>query len=391
MAKKIMQDIVKTAAKRVKEIKREFKEIKEPQEKPAKMGKGLKKLFWFCVIIAVIILMGVILVNFSSATIKITPHQEFADIDRRFTLNFQTSQLEKEDIITSSATGVAVGGQKASGQIVIYNTYSSKSQKLLIDTRLSTKDGKIYKTSKAVVVPGNGSIEVAVYADKTGPEYNIGLSDFTIVGFKGTAKYAKIYGRSKTEIKGGTKENAVIISEKDIASAKNNLKQKIETYLRDYLNQQKPADYILYKNAVNIEWSDDPANPKAGDITNSFNLREKGKATGYLLKKDDLSKALTPDKNNVSVINLDELNFNLLSQNAGASQITFSIKGKARLVSNIDMDSLTASLLDIKDKNYKAVFEKYPEIERVEIIFSPSWWPWLPSSKSRIHFEMVLQ
>ena len=109
------------------------------------------------------------------------------------------------------------------------------------------------------------------------------------------------------------------------------------------------------------------------------------------MKKDDLSKALAGDKGNVSVANLDKLGFNLVSVNATSSRITFNIKGKTSVVWNVDTESLMGSLLDIKDKNYKAVFEKYPEIERVEIIFSPSWWNWLPSSKSRIHFETVVQ
>jgi len=384
MAKKIMQDIVKSEPKRKVEVQ---KEVAAPKTKKRNTSK---KIFWFLLAIVILVLAGAILVNFSSATIKITPHQENVDIDKQLNLNFKTIQLENEQIQTSQATGVAVGGQKARGQVVIYNTYSSKAQKLLIDTRLATKDGKIYKTEKAVSVPGNGSVEVAVYADKPGPEYNIGLSDFSIVGFKGTAKYTKIYGRSKTEIKGGTNENALIVSEKDINDAKNNLKQKIENYLRQTMNQQMPADYILYKNAVNIVWTDDPANPRAGDILKSFNFKEKGVATGYLLKKNDLSKILTADKENTTIANLEELNFNLLSASATTSAMTFALKGKAHFVWDVNTDSLTSSLLDIKDKNYKAVFEKYPEIERVEIVFSPSWWPWLPSSKSRIHFETVL-
>jgi len=392
MAKKIIQDIL--IKQKIRPKKEKPEPVPEIKVKKIKKHGFFKKLFWFFVVIVVIFLGGVILVNFSSAIVKITPHQEFTDIDKQLSLNFETTQLEREESQTGQATGVAVGGQKARGQIVVYNTYSSNPQKLISQTRFETPEGKIYKIQEPVVVPGNGSLEITVYADKIGPEYNIGLSDFTLPGFKGTPRYTKIYGRSKTEISGGTNQNALIVSENDIANAKNNLKQKIENYLKEKITQQKPAEYLLYKNALEIDFSDDSSNPKVGDIANSpageFVFKEKGKATGFLLKKSDLSKALTENKENVSVVNLEELNFNFLSENATATEITFTLKGKAHLVWNIDTDSMTNSLLDIKDKNYKAVFEKYPEIERAEIIFKPVWWNWMPHDKSRLHFEIVL-
>jgi len=384
MAKKIIQDVVIKRKEIKKEVKKELKEV------TVKKRGFFKKFFWFWVIVVVIFSGRVILVNFSSAIIKITPRQEFTSIDKQLSLNFETIQLEKEESQTGSATEMARGGQKARGQIIIYNTYSSKSQRLNDQTRFETPDGKIYKTQKAVVVPGNGSLEVTVYADKTGPEYNIGLKDFTIPGFKGTPKYTKIYGRSKTEMSGGTNQDVLVVSEKDIDNAKNALKQKIENYLREKIIQQKPAEYLLYKNALIIDFSDDSSNPKVGDIADKFIFKEKGRATGFLLKKSDLSKALTENKENVSVINLEELNFNFLSENAAAAEITFNLKGKAHLVWNVDTDSMAGSLMDIKDKNYKAIFEKYPEIERVEIIFKPAWWNWMPRDKSRLHFEIIL-
>jgi len=378
MAKKIIQDVVI----KQKEIKKEVKEVKEVKREFGGKKRGFfKKFLWFCVVIVIIVLGGMVLIKFSSATVKVTPHQEFIDVDKELNLNFEIIQLEREESQSVTATEVVADGQKAKGQVVIYNTYSSNPQRLLIETRLETPDGKIYKTEKALVVPGNGSVELTVYADKPGPEYNIGLTDFNIVGFKGTSRYEKIYGRSKTEMTGGAKENSLVVSEKDIANAKNNLKQKIENYLKEKITQQKPAEYLLYENALKIDFTDSFSDPI---------FKEKGKATGFLLKKDDLTKILTENKEEISIVNLEKLDFNLISANATTSKITFSLKGKVHLVWDIDTDSLADSLIETKDKNYQYVFKKYPGIDRAEIIFKPVWWNWMPSDKSRIHFEMVL-
>ena len=105
---------------------------------------------------------------------------------------------------------------------MIYNKYSAEAQIFVKDTRFETPEGKIYRIDRAVTVPGMknsggqtvaGSVEATVYADKSGSEYNIGFSDFTIPGLKGGLKYEKFYARSKTPMTGGMKGTVPDISE----------------------------------------------------------------------------------------------------------------------------------------------------------------------------------
>ncbi len=99
--------------------------------------------------------------------------------------------------------------EKARGQIILYNKFSTSSQPLLIDTRLEGSNNKIYKTTTKVVIPGMsksglpGQVSVDIYAEEEGVAYNSAPLDFKILGFKGTNKYAKFYGRSVGEITGG--------------------------------------------------------------------------------------------------------------------------------------------------------------------------------------------
>lgn len=392
MAKKIIQDVLK----RPEERKRKEFESSEILSK-TKKGGLFKRIILFLTIMAIIFLGVVALINLSSATIKITPHQEFININEQLKSGFEIIQTEQEYSQTASSTEMSISGQKARGQIVVYNTYSS-SQKLITQTRFETPDGKIYKIQNPIVIPANGSLEATVYAEKPGPEYNIGLIDFTVPGLKGTARYEKIYARSKTAMKGGTKENSEIISEKDITSVKNSLKEKLESYLREKIVQQKPADYLLYKNAIKIEFFDDTNNPKAGDMADKFTLKEKGITKGYLIKRSDLSKILVdkyfPDyksEKGIETVNLEDLEFNWISKNEGNTEITFNLKGNVHFAWNIDTKLLADSLMNVKNKKYKEVFKNFPEIERAEIIFRPVWWPWIPDDPFRIHFETILE
>jgi len=94
---------------------------------------------------------------------------------------------------------------KATGIITIYNTYSSSPQTLVKTTRFVSEGGKLFRTTKTIVVPGAdassgkivpGSTTVEVIASEPGNEYNIGPSTFSIPGFKGTPKYLAFYGES---------------------------------------------------------------------------------------------------------------------------------------------------------------------------------------------------
>lgn len=417
MPKRIIQDIIRkkkpVCAGRVREV------VKKEPPRPKTRKKILPKMiFWFCLIAAVIVLGKTVLSNFSSATIRITPNQEFINIDSQLkadrgtgasNLAFEIMQIEHEESQALTATGISKEGRKARGRIVLYNT-TSIAQKLVSQTRFEAPDGKIFRIQEPVNVPGNSSVEAVVYADKPGQEYNTGLVDFTIPGFKGTPKYEKIYGRSKTEMAGGATGTTLVASEDDINNARNVLKQKIENYLTENISKQIPDGYLFYHGALKIDFSDDPDNPQVGDAAASlaslrsgpagFTFKEKGKATGFLIKKDDLSKVLAANyiqgqgnNININLVNPDKLEFILLSRNADDTEITFNLKGRGHFAWNIDTDSLIKALMDVKDKNYTAVFANPPaggpNIEKAEIIFKPSWWRSLPKNQNRIHLEII--
>lgn len=70
----------------------------------------------------------------------------------------------------------------ARGTVKITNTYT-RAQPLVRTTRLLTADNKLFRIDKAVTVPAGGSVEVPVYADKSGADYALTApTKFTIPG-----------------------------------------------------------------------------------------------------------------------------------------------------------------------------------------------------------------
>ena len=394
MVKRIIQDMIikKHQALRETEIEKdEFPKI------DIKKKRDLKK--WIIVIIIFILVSFIIfkvLDNFSYAKVVVKSIEKMEDIDYKLRamddnknkdLSFETMTMEYslQKILPSTSTQYVE--KKASGRIMIYNKYDSKPLSLKEETRFETPDGKIYKTKDRVVVPGSpGYIEVAVYSDQPGEEYNIGLSDFILPGLRGTARYEKIFARSKTKMEGGYKGQINYASKEDIESAKNTLKQSIEKYLRDSISKQKPKDFLMYDSAVKIDFS-------TINHPNENEVEEKGIIIAYLFNQSSLSDYLVNKKisdkgvMDVDLINIDKLDFELISSNNAGTEIYFNIKGKGHFVWRIDKDFVINDLMNNKDQEVESVFKKYPQIEYAEVNFVPSWWRYIPKDASRIKFE----
>jgi len=96
---------------------------------------------------------------------------------------------------------------RAYGTMTIFND-TDIPQRFIRNTRFESPNGKIFRIPQSVTIPaktGNvpGSITSTVFADTTGPEYNIPPTNFTVPGFKGTDRYNLFYGRSYQPMSGG--------------------------------------------------------------------------------------------------------------------------------------------------------------------------------------------
>ena len=392
--------------------------LRDKTERPLveelEMEKTKKSRFIFKLIISflILILLGafgyVALNRVSTASINISPYKETLVIDSRLRaranttadgLPFEIAQLSAEESGLVTATGISSGGQKASGKITVYNNYGNAPQKLIANTRFQTSDGKVYRIRGAISVPGMGVLEATVYADQAGEEYNIGPADFTLPGLKGGPRFEKVFAKSKSAMSGGSSGNARVVKKEDIDSARTAVNEKLKNRLTEMFSKQKPEGYVLFANAVKIEYAENPDNPKVGDSSSrSMAFKTKGSATGYLFKKDALAKALAEDnsgdlkkapKNDpIMVENIESLDFNLISTDAKNKEITVRLKGNANFVWVVDAAKLLEEIINYKGKDYTSVFQNYPSIEKAAIVQSPKWWPRFPKDKSKIKINI---
>jgi len=361
-----------------------------------------------------------VLKNFSWVTIAVTPNQEFINLDTSLwaymdkaqgsssssenqNIYFELMEIVEDRERVAKSTGVKDLERKASGQIIIYNAYSSAPQTLVRRTRFSTPEGKIYRIDGQVIVPGAkivdgnivpSSIEATVYADEAGEEYNIGLTDFNIPGFnKSDARYEKFYARSKTDMAGGFVGGLSIISEDDIFSVKEDLKNDIKNTLIKKAESSIPNGFLYYTDLVMLDFVNDDSNPNAGDEVEEFTFKEKGILRAFLIRETDLSDALVSrhaENAPLRVSNLRELSINLTERDKNNEKIVFSVSGMGHFVWTINADNLKKDFLREGNNGLEIFLKKYP-VENIKVTHHPSWWRFAPKDDSKIEYKEILK
>ena len=324
-------------------------------------------------------------------------------------IGFQIMSLSAEDTVKLTPTGEQRVTKKASGQIAIYNAFDNQPQILIKNTRFETPDGKIYRINSQITVPGMkkvggkdvpGSIAVTVYADEAGTEYNIGLVDFTIPGFKGSPRYDKFYGRSKTPMTGGASGMVKTISDVDVQTARETLTKSLREKLLSDAKVQKPKGTVIYPEAMFFTFTDiinDSTQSTEKDVP--FTL--KGNLEAVLFNENDLSQKivktttdLSPDEK-VKIDNIESLAFMWKNPTSSVPEKTdtldFQLSGSANAVWEVDVNAFKSKLAGKDHAQYGSISVQFPGIEKTsKKEINPPWRKVFPSDPENIHVEIVI-
>lgn len=349
---------------------------------------------------------------FNGATLAYTPKSAILSFDNDIqiarksgegTLLYSILKFSKDGGREVPASGEGEIQRKASGTIIIYNT-GARKQRLRATTRFRTPDGKIYQIQDGITVPPKrtlggteepGTLEVKVYAELPGKEFNITLTDFTLPGLEGTSLFSSIYARSKTAMSGGFSGVERIVSSQD----KTRVKAELEIALRDELiseaRAQVPADFILFPSLSSVIFEE--LSQTDSGLENSVMVNIRGNLYGIIFKKSDLSNSLAFKKvklsanQSVDITTFDRLVFAF----AGvppvdlllSDEIKFSVTGEGRAVWRVDEQALKADLIGRRKKDLPSVLSNYPTIISATATIWPFWKNVFPADSVRISLK----
>jgi len=362
-----------------------------------------KRIWWLVLAVVVIAaVLGLLLSTvFAGANLQVTPRAVSVTLPSSIpaalnapvgTLSYQSISATQSATTTVPAKGTQQVQKQASGTITITNAFSSASQRLIANTRFQAPDGKIYRIHDSIVVPGisgslSGQVSVTAYADSAGPDYNrSGTTAYTIPGFKGDPRFAKITATSGP-MTGGFVGTEPSVASSDLASGQATLKQQLSTSLQVELDSNIPDGYKVITGTNAIAYSELSQTP-ASD--NSAALSQTATISVSVVRIQDVAAAVA--KQTVANYAGEPITFGdpsaldlAASSTDQKNSLQLQLGGPGDLVWVFDPNALKAALVGKQKSDFESIIKTFePAIAKAEASIRPIWTSTFPSNPDKI-------
>jgi len=338
-------------------------------------------------------------ITLSSGSV-LTAYQEAQDSELGYKVLSHT--IEATDTI--AATGKETVQQKASGRIVVYNTHSSATQRLIKNTRFEAPNGEIYRVRNSFTVPGKnddgtpGTIEVTVYADAAGEEKNISAlgTRFTIPGLKGDPRFDTFYAELKTPMIGGFVGERAIVNEDVLNAARTTLREQLRSEVSASIRAQSSDSVELFEGGIFTTFESPEVTYAEGDTAT---VREMARIYAVTFNKNDLARILAeaavanPESGLIRIDSPETLVMNIINKSgvdiANDALIQFTLEGQTTLTWEVDTEALKQDLVGKYSGALNTVMSAYPGIKSAQATIRPFWKSEFPSETGRISTEII--
>jgi len=355
-----------------------------------KSNKSSMKKIIIGLICGVIIFLG-FFISRTSAIITIQPKKVTRDVSIIIPLDTTNQLATKTQIAktlskTLPATSEQQVEKQASGRIKITNTHKAEPQELVKNTRFQTPSGLIYRIKDSIVIPGftmsgstvvPGTLEVDVYADSAGEEYNTSNVKFTIPGFSGKEQFTKITAETVGDISGGYVGVRKVVSEEAKEQAQVSLEAELKTQIEQ--NQNQSTEYILVPDISTLTYGELQDKADGDSIT----LTLSSSVDAYSFVKKDLFNFIGQN----SVVGASAADKFTLD----SSKLTFTVEENAIKVMGstpitwvTDPEQLKSDFANKKRSEIATVIDGYHSFETSDANLKPFWKTRFPSDASKI-------
>ena len=319
--------------------------------------------------------------------------------DLKFKINSQ--QIKKSVSTTFTATGSKDIGTKAGGTVTITNTFDSDSKTIPAGTVFTATSGQQFTLTAGVTVPGAsvsggniqaGSAQGQLTAADIGTDYNVPAQNYSVSGYDSLTA-------SGSAMTGGDKKTVTVVSQADVDKAKTQLAQQDANAVESQLKKQFTSGYII----INESFSSDPGTPTVSpDVDQQATQAKLMVETTYTmlgLARSDVDQLLSSALQSALDTKPDQSVFS-----NGENAIQFSNFQKfdngtysARLTTTgyigtrIDTNALAKQLEGKRFGEIQSIVNQIPNVDNVDIKFSPFWVNSAPGDPKKIDIKFTIQ
>lgn len=375
------------------------------------------RLIWGVAGVCVLAVGGLALFALRSTSVTVTPrsHTIVFDNTAQFqsypassaatgTLPYTVATFDVQDSVTVPAGGTTHAESKATGEVTVYNNYSSASVRLIKDTRFVTPDGLVFRIPAAVVVPGKsgsrpGSVIVSVIADQAGQQYNVGpTAKFVIPGLQSTPQeYAQVYGASSQSMTGGFSGDKPAIDQAEAQAAISDVRTRLEAKAHASIASLTGATSTVFDGLMRISYQD--LTPTVDADGKTAHLNEVAHVSIPVFPSDSFAEAIAhtvaadAQVGDVRIVGGKGYDASYAdassSPHLGSDSIVFILSGTAQVVWNIDSEALTKALAGRDSAAFQTIISGFPGIQEAHARIEPFWKTVFPADPGSIKVNVV--
>ncbi|MBI2633817.1 MAG: hypothetical protein HYW80_00725 [Parcubacteria group bacterium] len=351
----------------------------------------------------------------SRAEIKLKTAKEFQPVELDITLRpsptaeerlqgvLPLQKIQKTTTLKKSypATGEGEALSKAHGKILVYNEFNTEPQILVEKTRFLSPDGKLFRTTQRITVPGGklvsgklepGVVEIEVTADAAGPEYNIEPARFSIPGFQASPRYEKFYGVSKEKFVGGARGKGKIITQEDFRKAQEDTGAAAFDTLKKDLLSSLPETVRVLEQATQIKINKISSNAKPGDAAESFEISLEAGVTALIFDEAEVKEVAAqrlPRQENQELFRPElDISYEILRSDFSAGHLVLHVKGTTNIAKSLDVLALKQTLRGKDSRDVKKQILTLEGVEEAKVSFWPFWIRRIPRQLDRITVQV---
>lgn len=311
----------------------------------------------------------------------------------------QFLEVSEEGTVTTPATGTKEIGDKARGEVTIYNSSLSEGKNFPKGTVITSSNNLKFTFDDSVSLAsasGDASSitpstkKISVTAQAIGKESNLPSgAKFTV----GSLEQSVVIAKNDIAFSGGSKKEIVVVSKDDMAKLKENLPKDLEKKAKETLDKELSQNSAILPSFIKTALTKTEFDKKEGEEAKTVALIGTVAYQAVSYKKSDFEE-LSNDllKRDLRDMALDKNKIAYEIKNAklqDKDKISAILSIKAFLVPDIDNQKLKNSLSGRSFDEARKTLEKLPQVSGVDILLSPNL-PFLPALLPRLSQNITL-
>lgn len=353
---------------------------------------------------AVVLLAVVSYYSFARVTVTVTQKREVLSAPLAVDVSKAPSEgeirgavgsltLEAADTFSVTGGDGEVAQTQATGRVKITNA-TNRNQPLVRTTRLLSAEGVLFRIAETVLVPAQGGVEVAIYADQSGPSGEIPPTRFTIPGlWEGIQD--QIYAESNEPTCCGTK-TVRLLTDEDLKTAAQELEVKLTAEAREKLRatlEITDLDGEIITSEIVERTSDTEPGVEADRFTVGLTITVTVifyDNTALIARAESVLAGLVGTEE--TLVEVDPERMKVIAERhdpeAGTARLAVEAVGLVALRPDSDLFR-KERLIGLDRVALETYFNTWDSIESVHIKFRPSWLRRVPRLKD--HIEIKIQ